>query len=648
MMFSHERPRALLVVLVAVVLAVGLGSFAFAAAGGMAGMGETAGNVGGAPDAAGAATPAAAVPAGASLSAPGPLAQAAKAAREPGQSEGGSAVGILVMPNPAQGGDPDAPDVGDSYLGILLTPSPGQLATVTYRLTEDVVFTEDKVAPGGLAVKPTTDPAWPAGQAWPEGFVGEPAFVAWCTKDDAGVLVPYDFSTPVMADLVLWASWADSAQGTVTVTLDAGEGGLVTHPDDPTLPPAQTVSLSLQVGALYPALPTPERTGWQFVGWFDAAEGGTQVWPTPEEAAPARVPGSDATLWAHWAPKTYWVHYVIDQDRNDAHDQSVPYDQNAGAAFLGWDELASDGHGHTAPQNKKLLGWHTDPAGDDTKGTFYVAGAALPDLAQAAPGGSLNVWAQWQGEHAADEFAVEFRPEGGTFADGSTDAKRYDAVKLGEYIEAFDDPKRTGYQFEGWWLRANGEPDGAFVRAWDFDEAVHEDLVLFARWNLRLDVTVPVSVGFAVNAGTGEAVGPEADRYAVKSRTVVPVQVEAFEVTSEQAELAAFFETAEGESWDAGVGETVLSLRSERAAAPMGLSLAGDARQVAASEKAAYALAAFDYGVLADDAGWQGADPSERLPIAFGLSISDKLNVKLGQPGAVPIAHVAVTVSAGK
>ncbi len=571
----------------------------------------------------------------------GPLAAAPVALGangEPGQSEGGSVMGILLDNTPAHL-DPDAPDVSDSYLGILLAPGAGELVSVTYMLTAGVEYTRDSVAPGWQAARPR-DPAWPSDRPWPEGFQGEPVFNGWCT--DTSGTSPYDFSQPVLADLVLWAAWADGGRDAVKVTLDAGEGGVVADLAHPDASPGRTLDLWLRPGAMYPALPTPVKEGWEFVGWFDVAEGGNQVYPTPEGAEAMRVPDGGCTLYAHWAAKVYWVHYVIDAGAGTTYDQRVPYDQNATTKFMEWDALLA--LGYVAPQGKKLLGWHTDPAGNDDAGTFYEAGNALPDLKQAASSGSLDVYAQWQDEYGDEEYAVRFVLDGGQLADGSSADVEYEGVALGAVLEPFSDPKRPGYQFGGWWLRANDDPDGAFVRRWEFAEAVHSDLVLYARWDLRLDVTVPVSLAFAVDASTRTATAPEPDRYAIKSRTVAPVHIEAFELKSSQADLEEFFERAEGGSWDGGIAETRLSLKSEHAASALVLALAGE-RKVLASERRGWTLAAFSYGGPAVDDAWQGADPSERLRVAFDLAISDQLEVKVGQAGAVPIARLEVTVS---
>ena len=64
-------------------------------------------------------------------------------------------------------------------------------------------------------------------------------------------------------------------------------------------------------------------------------------------------------------------------------------------------------------------------------------------------------------------------------------------------------------------------------------------------------------------------------------------------------------------------------------------------------ERAAYRLAAFSYAGAAFDPAWQGADPSERLPLELGLSIpTDKLQVRTDLDGERPITRLQVTVAA--
>ncbi|MBR4563963.1 MAG: InlB B-repeat-containing protein [Paludibacteraceae bacterium] len=68
---------------------------------------------------------------------------------------------------------------------------------------------------------------------------------------------------------------------TRTITVDANEGV------------CGTSTINVQYGNTMPPLPTATRSGYTFVGWFTAPEGGTQV-------TEATVVRSDFTIYAHW------------------------------------------------------------------------------------------------------------------------------------------------------------------------------------------------------------------------------------------------------------------------------------------------------------------------------------------------------------
>ncbi len=535
------------------------------------------------------------------------------------QSTAGSSIGILVDNTPSQ----DDIDSGkfqgnDSYLGILMTPAPSESVTATFMLTQGSVYVTVELAKGSLLVPPN-DPVWTG--AIPDGFAGTPVFDRWCVDEEA--TTAYDFGTPVNESITLWAGWAEGEP--VDVTLDAGAGGVVPDPDAPDATPERTLVVKRYPGAVYRELPVPERAGYTFVCWQTVA--GDAIDPATDV-----VPEGGITLHARWQPNTYWIHYAFNNGTGGAHDVLATYD-DATLTFLSWDELSAVGA--SKPYGKDFDGWNTQP---DGTGTSYAPGSSVPNLTAVA-GGSVSLYAQWKDSGTVEDgpFDVTFYFNDGT---GSThvveDVEKFGTVPEEDPVKA---PKRTGYQFAGWFT-----DDGTFAHQWKFGDQVTSDLALWAKWELRLDVTVPVSVGFAVDASTREALGPDAEAYAIKSRTVVPVEVSALELTSDQGELAAFFETAEGAVWEEGVAASSLSLKSERAAGAVQLALAGERREIAAAERGAWALAAFSYAGVAEDDGWQGADPSERLRIAYALAISDKLGVKVGHDAALPIAHVKVTV----
>lgn len=117
----------------------------------------------------------------------------------------------------------------------------------------------------------------------------------------------------------------------ITVTLDAA-GGV-----------CGKTAISLRVGGVYGALPTPTRAGMKFQGWFLEAEGGT-----PVNAVTVVLKETDHTLYAQWTTKT---EYVVTFDPNGGRISpysaqktvyageiygQLPKPMWSGYTFLGW------------------------------------------------------------------------------------------------------------------------------------------------------------------------------------------------------------------------------------------------------------------------------------------------------------------------
>jgi len=162
------------------------------------------------------------------------------------------------------------------------------------------------------------------------------------------------------ADITLTAVWEAS---TYTVTLDLNDGG-----DELTSGASDTVTATYD--STY-ELPTPKRPGYKFVGWFTAAEGGTQV--TDETAVTATA---NHTLYAHWTlgnvliykdgnggsfEAGYSVGWSIpytgtdttyDAFLNDP-EETDPIPEREGYSFIGWN-TAADGSGAWITADDKL------------------------------------------------------------------------------------------------------------------------------------------------------------------------------------------------------------------------------------------------------------------------------------------------------
>ena len=100
-------------------------------------------------------------------------------------------------------------------------------------------------------------------------------FDGWWTATYGGMQVSSD--TEVTADVTYYAHWTIKSY-TVTYDANGGSGGTTT-----------TKTHGSTVGVM----PSPTRSGYMFVGWFTAANGGTQV-------SELTVVTCDMTFYAHW------------------------------------------------------------------------------------------------------------------------------------------------------------------------------------------------------------------------------------------------------------------------------------------------------------------------------------------------------------
>ncbi len=146
--------------------------------------------------------------------------------------------------------------------------------------------------PNGGTVAPTKLTV-AAGQAY--GTLPTPTrsgytFVGWFTAASGGTQVTSTTIYNVSGNQTLYAHWSQSAY---TVTLDPNGGSVA---------PTKFAVVS---GQAYGSLPTPTRSGYNFVGWFTAKTGGTQVYSSTIYSL-----SGNQTLYAHWeqaAPTTYTV-----------------------------------------------------------------------------------------------------------------------------------------------------------------------------------------------------------------------------------------------------------------------------------------------------------------------------------------------------
>jgi len=108
-------------------------------------------------------------------------------------------------------------------------------------------------------------------------------FAGWWTAASGGSQVKSTDKVTTAASVTLFAHWTAK---TYTVKFNAGSG---------VVPPS---SITVTYGQLYGPLPEPDRVGFEFLGWFTKASGGTQV----EATSTVKITATQ-TLYAHWRPE---------------------------------------------------------------------------------------------------------------------------------------------------------------------------------------------------------------------------------------------------------------------------------------------------------------------------------------------------------
>lgn len=203
-----------------------------------------------------------------------------------------------------------------------------------------------------------------------------------------------------------------------------------------------TDDLDMYYGAIIEGFPTPEKTGYDFVGWYDNADcEGTSfqngaVWDFY----------TNKTLYAKWTPKQFFITFAGEQSENLSeiyvtYDESVgtlPSPQRDGYTFIGW----------------------------KNQNGYYIT--------------ADTVWQQesndvltsdWQ----ANSYTISYDGNGGT---PSIDAQtvQYDSI-----VSSLATCQRIGFAFLEWNTAIDGS--GQTISA-PFSYTIDDDVVLYAQWQI--------------------------------------------------------------------------------------------------------------------------------------------------------------------
>ncbi len=240
----------------------------------------------------------------------------------------------------------------------------------------------------------------------------------------------------------------------------------------------------------------PEKTGYVFLGYFDAEIGGNKV--VDEEGHSVETwkdLGRDKTinLYARWQVKSYTFVLNAEGGRGENLDSfSVEYngdieDISADISYVGYD----------------FLGWSLAPGSvadliTDENGVLVQTRKIFNENSYTLPeeGAIINLYAVWEGKSCEIAYDVN----------GGSPLSKSDATVIYGNSATLSVPSKVGYAFVGWYTDAvSGKQitgdDGILIAVWDKTEPV----TLYAHWDIKkydVEITRSNSIAGSVSGET--------------------------------------------------------------------------------------------------------------------------------------------------
>ncbi|MEA4815471.1 MAG: InlB B-repeat-containing protein [Lachnospiraceae bacterium] len=263
---------------------------------------------------------------------------------------------------------------------------------------------------------------------------------------------------------------------TFTVTYDP-EGGSV-----------MTTSQTKRFGSTYgkdadgsdEAMPTPERTGYSFDGWYTEDDGaGTQITDSTTVTAEG-----NHTLHAKWTARSYTVTFKYEDGTTADGSESVTYDTAYG----------------TLPEpswtNYTFGGWWTRSGGSGTQvtGTTTVTTAS-----------NHNLYAKW----TADSYTIIYNLDSGINPDDAPTSYTYG---IGATLPT---PTKTGHTFGGWYT--NPELSGSNETSISDTDTGSKDY--YAKWTVNT-----YTITYNLNSGINPDDAPISYTYGIGATLPIPTK----------------------------------------------------------------------------------------------------------------------------
>ena len=325
-------------------------------------------------------------------------------------------------------------------------------------------------------------------------------------EDNKVILTYYDKNYNVVGTPTTINYKTGTPQSTrYTVNFDAGDGT------------ASYTSKSVMKGSTYGKLPTASKKGFDFVGWFTSAEGGTQI--TPDSKVNI---SSTQTLYAHYTIKKITVTFDKNNGNNPSYSSKqytygepygdLPTGSRTGYKFLGWYTASSGGtlvtiwstvdsekditlYAHYS-YSSNLIKVTLDPnyTNGKTVAVYVTKNSTYGELPSAVRTGftfngwytsttggdkitssskignqAVTLYAHWIGQ----KYTVSFDSTGGSSCESIQ-------VASGTEYGNLPSPTKEGYTFDGWYTKATGgDPITNTTVA-----TMTSDQTLYAHWSV--------------------------------------------------------------------------------------------------------------------------------------------------------------------
>lgn len=286
---------------------------------------------------------------------------------------------------------------------------------------------------------------------------------------DAGLSSAWDFDKDsVTSDLTLYAKWTAN---TYMVTFDAQGGYNLSD-----------LSMDVEYGGTYGQLPTVEKLGQTFNGWWTGTVGaGVLIIPS----SLVQIESSQI-LFAHWIDG-YTIYF-------DSSGGIIPNPEYKAVKF-------GDRYGSLATTSRVgyvFDGWYTGVEGTGDK----ITADSVLDMAE-----SKTLYGNW----VPETYIVTFNAQGGITPTPATKDVTY-ALTYGMLATA----SRDGYTFNGWWTQPNGE--GIQITG-DSTVSITEDQTLYAKW-VANEYTVTFDAQGGINLNPSMKTVKYGDSYGALSTTL--------------------------------------------------------------------------------------------------------------------------------